>query len=90
MNHKRLTVAGIEKRRAQGRVVGAIPHGYFRDGDRVLPHDDEQRVVALARELRAQGLTLRAIGDELAARGAFNRAGRPYQPESVRALLRAA
>ena len=64
--------------------------GYVRDGDRVIQHDAEQRVVALARDLRDRGLTLREIGGELAARGALNRAGRPYQPESVRALLRAA
>jgi len=84
------TRQAMQHMKAQGRVVGAIPHGFSRDGDRVIRHDAEQRVVALARELRAQGLTLRAIGDELAARGAFNRAGRPYKPESVRGLLRAA
>jgi len=84
------TRQAMQHLKAQGRVVGAIPHGYTRDGDRISPHDAEQRVVALARELRAQGMTLRAIADELAARGAFNRAGRPYHHESVRALLRAA
>lgn len=76
--------------RAQGRVVGGIPHGYLRDGDRLVPNDSEQRIVALARALRGRGLSLRAIGDELARRGAFNRAGRPYRAESVRAMLRAA
>ena len=84
------TRQAMQHLKAQGRVVGSIPHGYTRDGDRVIPNDAEQRVVALARELRAQGLTLQQIGDALAERGAFNRAGRPYQPESVRALLRAA
>lgn len=84
------TRQAMQHLKAQGRVVGSIPHGYTRDGDRVIPNDAEQRVVALARELRAQGLTLRQIGDALAARGAFNRAGRPYQAASVLALLRAA
>lgn len=76
--------------RAQGRVVGSIPHGYAREGDNLIPHDAEQRIVGLVRELRDQGLTLRAIADELARRGAFNRAGRPFHAESVRAMLRAA
>ncbi len=84
------TRQAMQHMKAQGRVVGSIPHGFARDGDRVIQHDAEQRVVALARELRDRGLTLRAIGDELAARGAFNRAGRPFHPESVRAMLRAA
>jgi hypothetical protein len=32
-------------------------------------------------------MSLRAISDELAARGAFNRAGRPFNPKSVRSML---
>lgn len=88
--HRELTRQALQHMKAQGRVVGSIPHGYIREGDSVVPHDAERRVVALARDLRDRGLTLRAIGGELAARGALNRAGRPYQPESVRALLRAA
>lgn len=84
------TRAAMQHLRAQGRVVGAIPHGYQRDGDRLVSDAAEQRIVAQARELRDQGLSLRAIGDELAKRGAFNRAGRPYAAESVRAMLRAA
>jgi DNA invertase Pin-like site-specific DNA recombinase len=84
------TRQAMQHMRAQGRVVGAIPHGYQRDGDRLVQHDAEQRIVSLAAELRGQGMTLRAIADELAKRGAFNRAGRPFQPESIRGLLRAA
>lgn len=84
------TRQAMQHMKSQGRVVGAIPHGYQRDGDHLVEHDAEQRIVGLASELRAQGLSLRAIGDELAKRGAFNRAGRPYRAESVRALLRAA
>lgn len=84
------TRQAMQHLRSQGRVVGSIPHGYQRDGERLVEHDVEQRIVAMAGELRGQGLSLRAIADELAKRGAFNRAGRPFQPESVRALLRAA
>jgi len=50
----------------------------------------EQLVLQLVAELRGQGMTLRAIADELTVRGAFNRAGLPFNPESVRAMLRAA
>lgn len=84
------TRQAMQHMKAQGRVVGAIPHGYQRDGERVVPQAQEQRILAMVRELRGQGLSLRAIGDELTARGAFNRAGRPYRAESVRAMLRAA
>jgi hypothetical protein len=74
----------------QGRVVGQVPHGFSRNGERLVPNEVEQRVVELAQGLRAKGLTLRAISDELAARGAFNRAGRQFHPESVRSMLAAA
>lgn len=73
--------------KAQGRVVGSIPHGYARQGDRLIPNDAEQRIVGLVRELRDQGLSLQAIADELARRGSFNRAGRTFNPKSVRAML---
>ena len=85
------TKQAMQHLKAQGRVVGAIPHGYVRtDNNKIIPNVAEKRVIAMARDLREQGLTLREIGSELTARGAFNRAGRPYHPESVRALLRAA
>jgi len=84
------TRQAMQHLRSQGRVVGAIPHGYQRDGERIVPQEQEQRILQLAAELRGQGMTLRAIADELTARGAFNRAGRRFHPESVRAMLRAA
>jgi len=84
------TRQAMQHLKSQGRVVGSIPHGYERDGERVIPQATEQRILHLVAELRGQGMTLRAIADELTVRGAFNRAGRPFHPESVRAMLRAA
>jgi site-specific DNA recombinase len=80
----------MQHMKRQGRVVGQVPHGFSRNGERLVPNEVEQRVVELAQGLRAKGLTLRAISDELAARGAFNRAGRQFHPESVRSMLAAA
>jgi site-specific DNA recombinase len=84
------TKQAMRHMKAQGRVVGSIPHGYQRQFDNIVPNDAEQRVVGLVRELRENGKSLRAIADELTRRGAFNRGGRPYRAESVRAMLRAA
>ena len=83
------TKAAMQHLRSQGRVVGQVPHGFVRDGDHLVPSHDEQRVVALARQLRGSGHTLRAISDELASRGIFNRAGRRFNPKSVRAMVAA-
>ena len=83
------TRAAMQHLKAQGRVVGSVPHGYTRSGDELVLNVGEQRVVDLAQQLRVKGLSLRAISDELAARGAFNRAGRPFNPKSVRSMLAA-
>lgn len=81
------TRAAMQHLKAQGRVVGSVPHGFYRDGDMLVLSVGEQKVVELAQGLRGQGMSLRAISDELAARGAFNRAGRPFNPKSVRSML---
>lgn len=84
------TKAAMQHLKAQGRVVGSVPHGFSRDGDELVLNVAEQRVVDIAQQLRNKGMSLRAISDELAARGAFNRSGRPYNPKSVRSMLVAA
>lgn len=83
------TRAAMQHLKAQGRVVGSVPHGFSRDGDELVLNVAEQRVVDIAQQLRNKGMSLRAISDELAARGAFNRAGRPFNPKSVRSMLAA-
>ena len=77
--------------KAQGRRVGSIPHGYrLGDGNALVADAHEQEIVRLVRELRAGGWTLQSISDELAARGLFNREGRPFNPRSVRSMALAA
>ena len=77
--------------KAQGRRVGSIPHGYrLGDGNALVSDEREQEIGRLVRELRAGGWTLQSISDELAARGLFNREGRPFNPRSVRSMALAA
>lgn len=83
------TSAAMQHMKSQGQRVGSIPHGYQLDDGRVIPHNAEQKVLTMVRELRGQGLSLAAISAELAQRGAFNRAGRPFNPKSVRSMLAA-
>ncbi len=76
--------------KAQGRRTGSVPHGYADDDGRLVKVESEQRILRLVAELREQGYSLRAISAELEARGCFNRAGRPFNPKSVRSMLRGA
>jgi site-specific DNA recombinase len=84
------TRSAMQHLKAQGRIVGQVPHGFARDGDVLVANPDEQRVIELARALKAKGYSLRKIADELEAHGAFNRAGRKLNPKSVASMLRAA
>lgn len=50
----------------------------------------EQRVLALVRQLTAQGYSLQAIVRELAARGVLRENGKPYTTATVKPMLQAA
>jgi hypothetical protein len=59
------------------------------DGVHLDPHTPEQAIVREALELKAAGLSLRKIGERLAARGLLPRQGRAWNPKTVRDLLQA-
>ncbi len=67
---------------------GAAPYGYrlAPDGEHVEEVAEEQAVLAAARELRASGLSLRAVAVELARLGHNGRTGRAFGPKQVRAM----
>lgn len=86
------TSAAMQHMKAQGRRVGSIPHGYrlAADRDHIEPDTREQDVLHQVAALRAEGMTLREISAELARLGVFNREGRPFNPNSVRNMVKAA
>lgn len=76
--------------KAKGQRYGSIPHGFRDEGGQLVKDAREGEVVRLVQSLRARGLSLRKISDELAARGAFNRQGRPFNHNSINSMLRLA
>lgn len=80
------------KRRRQEYIGGEVPYGWARgegDKDKLVMVPSEQLTIANARELRSQGLTLRAIGKELISRGCFPRkGGGGWAPNQIKRLLR--
>ena len=94
--HERLlirsrTKAALSLKRARGERVGTVPYGFklATDGVHLEPCRKEQRVIALAKELRAAGFTQRRVAAELAARGIRSRKGTKLGLYQVQRILAA-
>lgn len=83
------TKTALQRKRAKGERVGSLPYGYRLVDDRqhLVPDPAEQAVIAVVRELRAHGLTTRAIARELNRRGLANRAGGRFGHTQVIRIL---
>jgi site-specific DNA recombinase len=75
---------------ANGERVGTLPYGYRLDGsgERLEAEPAEQAVVGRIRGLRREGRSMRAIADELNARGCRTRRGTQWRFQYVAAVLR--
>jgi DNA invertase Pin-like site-specific DNA recombinase len=83
------TKAALGAKRAKGERTGELAYGsrLAADGVHVERDEAEQAVLAVVRELRAAGLSQRAIVGALAARGLVSRAGRPFGQTQVCRML---
>lgn len=81
-------VALAAKRKRGEKMGGSMPFGYrlADDGIHLVPHEEEQEILALIRQLRADGLTIRAIVEHLNIRGVPGRGTRWHQTSVVRLL----
>lgn len=85
------TRAALAVKRGRGERTGSVPYGFrlAADGRSLEADPAEAEAVALARTYRAAGLTLRAIGERLAARGILPRSGRAWHPGTVARIVEA-
>lgn len=80
------TSAAMQYKAANGEYTGGhVPYGYCLadDGTHLEANPAEAEAVDLARDLRAAGLSLRAVAAELDRRGYRSRADRPFTPAAV-------
>lgn len=94
--HYRATVRSntrkaLAVKKARGERVGTCPYGYTvgEDGVQLVPHDGEQAVIAMVRQLATGGLSQRGIAAELAARGVVSRRGKPLAQPQIHHILSA-
>ncbi len=77
------TSLAMQHKQAQGEYTGGQATRIFRlaaDGEHVEPVPEVQAAIEFARQLRAQGATLRGVARELESRGIRSRTGRPFAP----------
>lgn len=86
------TATAMQHKATKGEYTGgAAPYGWRvgADGVNLEAVEAEQTVIRAALELRGEGLSLRAVGDRLAAEGFLPRSGGAWHAKTVRDLLRA-
>ena len=84
------TSTALAHKRANGEYTGGdVPHGYrlASDGVRLEDNPAESRALDLIRQLRADGMSIRALAAELNARGVLNR-GRRWNHGSLGRLCK--
>lgn len=62
------TAFALAHKRRKGEVYGRVPFGFRREGDALVPNDEQQEALALIRQLRSNGTALRRIADVLNSR----------------------
>jgi len=82
------TQAGMEETRLKGTHLGGVPLGYQRDEDKkLIPLEQEQLTLARVKELRGEGLSLRAIASALTEEGHPTKKGGAWHPQTVKLIL---
>jgi pyridoxal biosynthesis lyase PdxS len=84
-----LTARALHAKRTRGERVGAVRYGYRLAGDGRTEIEDEaeQAVIKKVKDLRAEGLSLRRVADELARVGMLTRNGRMFAPHSIARMV---
>jgi len=88
---ERTAVAMAHKAARREYTGEQVPYGWTLDagGVHLVADEAEQAIIAAAKTLRAQGLSLRKVGDALAADGMLPRTGGEWHAKTVRDLLEA-
>ena len=81
------TTNALAHKKAQGQVYSALPLGYADQDGKLVPIDEELRVVAEIKAMRNNGKTLRDIADDLNGRGIGGKRGGKYHASTIKAVL---
>jgi site-specific DNA recombinase len=74
-------------KKAKGEVYGNIPMGLMRDGNSLVPNEQELDMVKIAKRLKEEGLSLQKISTKLFENGLVSRGGNRFSSSGIRRLL---
>jgi site-specific DNA recombinase len=80
------TTAALAHKKRVGDVYSALPLGYANSDGKLVPIDEEMRVVAEIRDGRDAGMSFRAIADDLNARGITGKRGGRFYASTIKAI----
>lgn len=83
------TKAALDAKRARGEYAGGkVPYGFKREGKMLVPNPEEEDTIALARGLRAAGLTFRDTAQQLYNRGKLTRQAGVFTHTAIAEMCR--
>jgi hypothetical protein len=79
----------LHHKKGKGERVGSIPYGFnvANDGVKLIEVEHEQSVIAVCKELKEQGLSLRKIAAKLLEQGFKNRVGNDFNAQTIKNIL---
>jgi DNA invertase Pin-like site-specific DNA recombinase len=81
---KERTKAALAAKKARGERVGGLGYGLGVDeNNKIYEIPEEKQVIALIRDLRSKGRTLRKIAEKLNSQGILNKQGNPWNQWSI-------
>ncbi len=81
------TADALGELRSRGQAYGAVAYGWNREGNRLIPNDIEQRVLARIRRLRGRGLSYARIADILNSAGIAPKHANKWYAASIRSVV---
>ena len=77
----------LDGKRENGEVIGTVPYGYSRNGDKLVKNMQEQRIIARLKFFRTMGLSYANISKRVAREQIRNRKGTIFPPDHIRLIL---
>lgn len=81
------TSIALQSKKARKEVYSAVPLGYVDQAGKLVAIDEEQLVIAEIKAMKAEGMTLMAIADDLNRRGIIGKRGGRYYARTIKNIL---